>query len=100
MPETVICQFRVKPGQQDTLIEMCRKHDRTLRELGLITDEPTLLYRGASRAGEPFVVKIFEWKSAEAVRAAHQHPEVQVHWEAMEPLCESMEFPHAERVAL
>ena len=105
-PETVICHFRVVPGREDEMLALCREHDRTLRALDLVTPEPTQLYRGAEPDGRPFLVKIFQWRSAAAVAAAHAHPEVQLHWEAMEPLCEargdrpSMEFPHVERVAL
>ena len=105
-PEIVLCMFRVKRGSEEELVSLCRDHDKTLRSLGLVTDVPTRLYRGADERGEPFMVKIFEWRSAAAVEAAHKHPEVQVVWEAMEPLCEgrdgrpSMEFPHVEQVAL
>jgi hypothetical protein len=51
-------------------------------------------------------VKTFTWRSAKAVEAAHQHPEVASLWERMDPLCEArdgrpgMEFPHVERIVL
>ena len=105
-PQIVICHFHVAPGQEEAMIALCREHDRTLRHLGLVTEVPTQLYPGADDQGRPYLVKIFEWRSEAAVEAAHKHPEVQVHWEAMEPLCEprdgrpSMEFPHVSRVAI
>ena len=104
--ETVICTFRVRAGHEDEMIALCRKHDATLRELGLVTGQPAVLYRGADEAGQPFLVKIFEWKSAAALDAARRHPDVQMQWEAMEPHCEarggqlSMEFPHVVRVSI
>lgn len=106
-PETVFCYFRVRPGDEEKLCGMLREHDAVLRRLGLITDEPTRVYRGEDEPdGRPFIVKLFEWRGAEALDAAHNHPEVQVLWEAMEPLCEprdgrpNMEFPHVAPVAL
>lgn len=105
-PEIVLCQYRVKAGREDELIQLFRDHDVVLRRLDLITDEPAVCYRGADDRGRPFFVKTFTWKSARAVEAAHQHPEVADLWERMDPLCESrdgrpgMEFPHVERVAL
>lgn len=106
MPETVLCHFRVKTGQEEALLGLCRRHDEVLRELQLCTDEPAICYRGSDDAKRPFLAMIFQWRSAEALEAAHSHPDVQALWEAMEPCCEgrdgrpSMEFPHVERIAL
>lgn len=105
-PEIVLCTYRVRAGQEDALLALCREHDVVLRELDLVTDEPTVCYRGQDDQGRPFLVKTFTWRSAAAVTAAHQHPEVAALWERMDPLCEprdgrpGMEFPHVERVTL
>lgn len=105
-PAIVLCHFRVRPGREDELLALFRKHDSILRELDLVTDEPAVVYRGADRQGRPFLYKIFVWRSEDAVEAAHQHPAVADLWERMEPLCEdrdgwpSMEFPHVERIVL
>ena len=104
--ETVFCFFRVRKGKEEDLMKLCREHDQTLRRLGLCTDEPATVYRGADEQGRPFMVKLFQWKSGAALDAARKHPDVQILWEAMEPLCEardgrpSMEFPHVERETL
>jgi hypothetical protein len=106
MSEIVLCTYRVKPGCEDTLLGLFRAHDVVLRELDLITEEPAVCYRGADDQGRPFFVKTFTWRSARAVEAAHQHPEVASLWERMDPLCEprdgrpGMEFPHVERIVL
>lgn len=103
---TVVCHFRVIPGKEDEFLELCRAHERVMRQLDLVTREPTVIYRGADPKGRPFLYKVFEWKSREAVEAAHQHPEVMKLWERMEDYCEvrdgwpSMEFPHVERITL
>ena len=105
-PAIVLCQFRVKSGCEEALLGMFRDHDRTLRRLGLVTDEPGVAYRGVDAKGRPMLWKIFVWKSEAAAGAAHQHPEVADLWERMEPLCEardgtpSMGFPHVERHVL
>lgn len=105
-PAIVLCQYRVRPGQEDALLQLFRDHDGVLRKLDLVTKEPAVCYRGRDEQGRPFFVKTFTWKSAQAVGAAHQHPEVATLWERMEPLCEprdgrpAMEFPHVERIVL
>lgn len=107
MPETVLCTFRVKPGQEDALLALCRQHEEVLRKLDLCTDQPAVCYRGVDEGTErPFLIKIFQWKNPEALQAARAHPDVQILWEAMEPCCEprdgrpSMEFPHVETIPL
>lgn len=100
-PETVICQFRVKPGSEDAFTDLLRRHWKVLRELELATPKPNQCYVGSERGIEgPLFVEIFEWVDAEASGRAHQHPAVSEVWEAMTPLCEerggkpAMEFPH------
>lgn len=100
----VHCTFRVVKGQEEALLALFRDHDRVLRELALVTDEPTRCDQGVDDQARPFFVKIFTWQSEAAVAAAHEHPEVANVWEKMEPLCEPrdgrprMEFPHVVRV--
>ena len=53
----------------------------------------------------PFV-EIFDWKSEEASRVAHEHPEVMAIWEPMDKLTEkrdgrpNMEFPHVQPITV
>ena len=102
----VVCHFRVIPGKEEEFLEIQREHDRTIRKLDLVTDEPSVIYRGEDPKGRPFLYKIFEWKSPAALAAAHDHPELMMIWERMEHYCEardgqlSMEFPHVERITL
>jgi hypothetical protein len=104
-PETVFCLFRVKAGREEELVKLLGDHGRLLRRLGLAIDEPMAVYRGSDERERPFLIELFQWKSARALDAARKHPEVQDLWERMEPLCEprdgrpGMEFPHVERLA-
>lgn len=105
-PQTVMCRYRVKRDHEGEFRKLLEHHWPKLRELGMVTDAPSLLFRGLDTNGEPFFVEIFDWKSADLPAKAHEHPEVMAIWEPMDALCESrdglpnMEFPHVERVKL
>ena len=107
-PETVICTYRVKPGKEKAFLRLLERHWPTLRRLELVTREPAAVYRGrpAGPAKDPHAVgrstfvEIFSWKDAKAVDAAHHTPELLEIWEPMGQLCESMDFPHFERLDL
>jgi len=108
-PQTVICRYRLKPGAEPEMLRLLAIHWPTLHRVGLVTGGPPLVFRGlpAKRdAGErrgkgtAVLVEIFDWKSAASAEAAHSHPEVMAIWEPMGALCETMEFPHFERVAV
>ena len=102
--ETVICLYRVKPGNEDEFLRLLERHWPTLRTLGLATDDPPQHYRGTEQSGEPLFVEIFQWASADAAGVAHEHPEVMAIWEPMDKLTEqrdgrpNMEFPHVHPI--
>jgi quinol monooxygenase YgiN len=105
-PQTVICTYRVKPGQEKAFLGLLERHWPTLRRLDLVTKDPAVVYRGlpagpgqdAHAVGPSTFVEIFSWKDAQAVDTAHHSPELLQVWEPMGQLCESMEFPHFERL--
>jgi quinol monooxygenase YgiN len=105
-PETAICTYRVKPGKAKAFMALLERHWPTLRRLDLVTPEPAVVYRGLPAgpgkeehaAGPSTFVEIFSWKDAKAVDAAHHSPELLKIWEPMGQLCESMAFPHFERL--
>lgn len=105
-PETVICTYRIKTGREAAFLKLLRRHWPTLRQLGLATGEPSMVFRGADKSKKPFFIEIFAWKSGVAVTTAHQSPEVMAVWEAMGQHTEArlgrpaMEFPHVEPVRL
>jgi quinol monooxygenase YgiN len=106
--EIAICRYRTKPGKEKEFIALLERHWPTLHRLGLVTDEPAQLYRGLppgpgedkDAVGASTFVELFSWRDAEAVDTAHHSPEVMRIWEPMGAICESMEFPHFERLAL
>jgi hypothetical protein len=101
---TVICHYRVRVGQEKAFEALLERHWPALRRLGLATDEPSRVYRGADEQGRPLFFEIFHWVSETAAEKAHSHPEIAAIWEPMDGLCESrdgrpnMEFPHVEAV--
>ena len=101
-PETVICIYRVRAGNEEAFQKLLARHWPTLRTLGLTSESPPRHYRGAEQSGEPLFVEMFEWADAAAAETAHQHPEVMAIWEPMDRLTErrdgrpNMEFPHVQ----
>jgi hypothetical protein len=80
----VIACYRPKPGQQDALRTLMRGHVATLRSAGLVTDRAPI----AMEAADGTIVEVFEWKSAEAIEAAHSHPVVLKMWEQYGAVCD------------
>jgi hypothetical protein len=108
-PQTVICRYTLKPGAEPQMLRLLARHWPTLHRAGLVTDTPPLVLRGVpadadkeKRHGKVagVLVEIFAWKNAQSAERAHQSPEVMAIWEPMGALCEAMEFPHFEAVAL
>lgn len=103
---TVICLYRVASGRETEFTRLLERHWPTLHELDLVTDRPPQHYRGAEQGGGPLFVEIFDWKSEDAARLAHEHPEVMAIWEPMDKLTEkrsgrpNMEFPHVQPLSL
>jgi quinol monooxygenase YgiN len=95
-----ICRFFVFPDREAEFEDLLARHYPTLAELGLVEAQPHLALRGRTSDGRVFYVEILPWKDAGAVARAHEHPAVAAIWERMEGLCESMEFPHAEKLDL
>ena len=67
------------PGKDAELRQLIGEHLPVLRRLELVTERPTLLLR----AKDGTYIEVFEWRSAESARVAHEHPEVARVWEAM-----------------
>ena len=102
MPNKVICQYRVAPGNEEKFEALLTNHWPTLHRLGLVTNDRSQHYKGAEQDnGRPSYFEIFDWLDG-AVDRAHEHPEVMAIWEPMDQLCEqrgdkpNMEFPHVE----
>jgi hypothetical protein len=101
--QTVICTYRVRPAAEDEFTGLLSRHWRTLHDLGFVTDDESVVFRGLDE-GLTYV-EIYTWVDGGFERA-HEHPDVIAIWEPMEPLLEDRdgrqkwEFPHYERVSI
>ena len=98
--ETVICTYRVRPADEASFAAILAGHWGELRRLGFVTDEPAQVFR---QVDEPTYVEVFTWVEG-GFEQAHEHPDVLVLWERMDPLLEERdgrpkwEFPHYRRL--
>jgi quinol monooxygenase YgiN len=79
-----IVAYRPKPGKEEELLELVRSRVPTLRKEGLVTDRVPAIMR--SRDGT--IVEVSEWKSQEAIEAAHRNPNVLAMWDKFFAVCE------------
>jgi hypothetical protein len=95
-PATIaICKYTVKAGKEAEFAKIFAGHYPTMLKLGLVAQEPHLLFRGSDhKTKKPLFVEILPWKDEEASGRAHRMPEVMAVWERMGALCESIEFPN------
>ena len=106
MGHLVIAMYRPRKGKDGELLACVRDHLPVLRRQGLVTDRPGLVLCAADGS----LLELFEWKSEEAVRAAHDNPAVRELWGRFEQcsefgrlaqLTEAQEpFPHFEPVTV
>ena len=84
MGRFVIVAYKPKTGRDKQLLAAVHKHLTVLKAEGLVTDRPAY----AMRAADGTVVEVFEWKSAEAIAAAHSNPAVQALWGEFGAACD------------
>ena len=104
MGRIVIVAFRPKPGMESDLLQLTRDHMPVLLGQGLVTDRDSI----AMRAADGTIVEVFEWKSEEAVQAAHSIPVVLEMWQKYGEACDIVRlvdvaelqqmFPHFEPI--
>jgi quinol monooxygenase YgiN len=80
----VLVAYRPKPGREKELLDLVRSRVPTLRKEGLATERaPTIM-----RARDSTIVEVSEWKSREAIDAAHKNPKVLAMWNKFFALCD------------
>ena len=80
----MIVAYRPKPGKENEVIDLVRSRVPTLRKEGLVTDrEPTIM-----RARDDTIIEVSEWKSHEAIDAAHKNPIVLAMWNKFFESCD------------
>ena len=80
----VIVAYRPLPGKEARLLELTKEHVPILWGQGLVTDRPPY----AMRSADGTIIEVFEWKSQEAIDAAHANPVVLKMWERYGEVCE------------
>jgi quinol monooxygenase YgiN len=80
----VIVAYRPKPGRESETLDLVRSRVPTLRKEGLVTDRaPTIM-----RARDGTIIEVSEWKSQEAIDAAHKSPTVLAMWNKFFEVCD------------
>ena len=80
----VIVAYRPKPGKGDEVLALVRSRVPNLRQEGLVTDRQPVIMR--SRDGT--IIEVSEWKSREAIDAAHKNPNVLAMWNTFSAVCD------------
>ena len=80
----VIVAYRPKAGKEKELLDLVRNRVPTLRKENLATDRvPTIM-----RAPDGTIIEVSEWKSQEAIDAAHKNPNVLAMWNKFFAVCD------------
>src|SRR5437899_11609876 len=80
----VIVAYRPKSGKEKETLELVRHRVPTLRKEGLVTDRaPTIM-----RARDGTIIEVSEWKSQEAIDAAHKNPNGLAMWNKFFAICD------------
>jgi quinol monooxygenase YgiN len=81
---SVIVAYRPKPGKEREILKLVRTRVPTLRKEGLVTDRvPTMM-----RTKDGTIIEVSEWKSREAIDAAHKNPNVLAMWNKFFAVCD------------
>jgi len=98
-PVKMHVSYRPKPGKEDELLDLIKKHGPALQSTGLIIGGLPVIYRATDkRSGEKFFIETFSWRDEDAPEAAHQMPEVMAVWEPMTPILAGMQLAVVEGV--
>jgi len=80
----VIVAYRPKPGKQTELLDLVRSRVPTLRNEGLVTNRDSTIMR----ARDGTIIEVSEWKSQEAIDAAHKNPNLLAMWNKFFAICD------------
>ena len=84
----VIVAYRPKPGKERELLKLVQNRVPTLRKEELVTDREAIIMR----ARDGTIIEVSEWKSQEAIEAAHKNPNVLAMWEKFFAICDCVPF--------
>jgi quinol monooxygenase YgiN len=80
----VIVVYRPKPGRESETLDLVRSRVPTLRKEGLVTDRAPIIMR----ARDGTIIEVSEWKSQEAIDAAHKNANVLAMWNKFFQICD------------
>jgi len=84
MSRGVIVIYRPKKGKDAALLQLVKDHMSILQTQNLVTDRAPIIMK----AGDGSIVEVFEWKSGDAIKEAHQNEVVQELWERFSQVCD------------
>jgi quinol monooxygenase YgiN len=84
----VIVACRPKPGKERELLELVRNRVPTLRKENLATDRAPVIMH----ARDGTIIELSEWRSQEAIDAAHKNPSVLAMWDKFFAICDCVPF--------
>ncbi len=80
----VIVAYRPKSEKGEELLRLVRSRVPTLRKEGLVTDRVPIIMRARDGA----IIEVSEWKSRQAIDAAHKNANVWAMWNKFFELCD------------
>ena len=84
----VIVAYRPKPGKETELLKLVHSRVPTLCKEALVTDRAPIIMR----ARDGTIIEVSEWKSQEAIEAAHKNPNVLAMWQKFFAICDCVPF--------
>jgi hypothetical protein len=82
-PRIVIVVYSPLPGKNRDLERVVSKHYSILKKENLVTERLPIVMK----AGNGSIIEVFEWRSSEAIQAAHTNAEVMKLWDEFNAVC-------------
>jgi quinol monooxygenase YgiN len=80
----VIVAYRPKSGKESETLDLVRSRVPTLHKEALVTERTPIVMR----ARDGTIIEVSEWKSQEAIDAAHKNPNVLAMWNRFFAVCD------------
>ena len=84
MGRIVVVVYKPFRDQEAAVLDIVRHHLPVLRGEGFVTNRKPVVMKAADGC----IIEVFEWKSREAIEAAHYNPAVQELWMRAAKVCE------------
>jgi quinol monooxygenase YgiN len=84
----VIVAYRPKPEKEQELLALVRSRVPTFKKEGLVTERVPVIMR----AKDGTIIEVSEWKSQQAIDAAHKNANVWAMWNKFFAVCDCVPF--------